>query len=350
MADEATAEALASQDVPETDDMDAELDAAFDKAQEADDQPDEAQPEGDEEQAEAEEADAEAEADEDAEGDEGDDAEAVEAPSDMPASVRAQWANMTPEAREAVTASVRDMGRKMSDMGRQYGAMKPIQDSLIRASKELPAMLDMKPEQVADELTKLAKISQSFNSDPAGTLMGLIDQHGMREQVARALNTTAAPRQEAPQVRGLQEHIARLERQLQEVTDPQAFDQRFEQAMTVRQAQDVVTTFAQKQEHWPTVEDDVLAVLPRVQEKLGPSASHEDVLNAAYNMALTLNGLSAQAPQERAGTPAATVDPVKTERAKQAKSVNVASRSGTRTKPKTWDEELDAAFERAQRA
>ncbi|MGL5733352.1 MAG: hypothetical protein ACRCYS_00680, partial [Beijerinckiaceae bacterium] len=96
-------------------------------------------------------------------------AEAVEAPTDVPVALRKHWSAIPEEARDAVLSSQREMSRKLSDMGRQVQGIGPIRDVLVSAVKDLPALGNMKPEQVAQEVVSLAKISADFRTKPLET-------------------------------------------------------------------------------------------------------------------------------------------------------------------------------------
>ena len=94
---------------------------------------------------------------------------APEAPTDLPPALRAKWANMPEEARDAVLSSHRDLARRLADQGRVVQASKPVFDVLVQAAKEIPTLADMTPQQIAAEnLDRGAKIRLSGDRAGAG--------------------------------------------------------------------------------------------------------------------------------------------------------------------------------------
>jgi hypothetical protein len=118
--------------------------------------------------------------------------EEVQAPTDMPAGVRTAWAKLTPEERDAITGSQRDLHRKLADQGRIMSGINPIKDALVKAAQEMPNLAGMKPEQVAQEVFALAKVSRDFTTKPVETMMGLIRQHNLGPQIAAQLGAPEA--------------------------------------------------------------------------------------------------------------------------------------------------------------
>lgn len=266
------------------------------------------------------------------------------APTDLPAGVKTAWASLTPEAREAVTNSHREMSRKLAEQTRFVNGLGPIRDVLAQAAREMPNLANMRPEQVAAEVMSLAKVSRDFAEKPVETLLGLAKKHGMENALRQALGD--AP-QDASQAIALQNEISALKQQLQRVSDPEYVRSQVSAVSAERQIIDEVTAFAQGAEHWAEVENHIPSFVPIMREKLGQNASAKDVLAAAYDAALTIYLPDVKAQAQAAAT-AAQPDP-KTEAALKAKSVNVRATASGATRVMTEDEVLSAAFDRAHR-
>ena len=267
-----------------------------------------------------------------------------EVPSDISARIKGVWGKMEPEAREAVIAEQRELSRKLADQGRLMQGINPIRDVLVQAAKEMPNLANMRPEQVAAEVMELAKVSRDFSQRPVETLIGLIQKHNLGPQVAQALGGQA-PQGDAT----LLNKISVLERQIQNMADPNNFQSHVESVMAQQQALLDVSNFAGKAEHWSEVEGYIPQIIPIVREKLGASASTADVLSQAYEVALSIYLPDAKAKAQDAVTSPPVADPKKAEAVLKAKSVNVTSRQTGQARQLTEDELLDDAWERAHR-
>ncbi len=270
-------------------------------------------------------------------------AEMTAPPGNLPKAVRDQWGVIPADAREAIARSQLDMASKLAVQSRQLNGLNPIRDVLVTAAQELPHLAAMTPAQVAEQVMTLAKIGQQMNEKPAETLLRLADQHGVREQLKATLGM--------PSDQGtasLQAKIAQLEATITRFSDPEYLRAQAASVITERDSLTEVQTFAQAAEHWGEVEADIPAFIPIARAKLGESASAKDVLTFAYNAAV-----KSLLPEPKA-TPAAVVQtaapsPEKAAEVMKAKSVNVAGGLPGKGRPLTEIEELEAAFERAQR-
>jgi len=335
---DATADALVADEAvpatPETPPVESEddaLDAAWDRAQEGPEEP-------------AEEVAAE-------EPEEPEKAEAPVAgvPNDLPAGVREHWANIPSEARDAIAKSQRELSSKLAEQGRIQSGLKPIQDTLVQAAREMPALAKLTPDQIAKEMFQLARVSQSFNDNPVGALMGLVDQHGLRNELAQALGQQ--PQQDNGEIRSLKAALHQTQQelaQMRQVASPEFLRTQFSQFMGSHTAESEVAQFAGKAEHWGEVEDYLPLTIPIVQQKLGQNASRTDVLQAAYDLAISQFVPQAQAQKD--AQVASGDDPKRKEAAARAKSINVTGARTGKARELTEDEAMDAAWERAQRA
>lgn len=274
-------------------------------------------------------------------------AEPVEpVPTDIPVALQKHWAKMDPEAREAVVNSQREMSRKLSEMGRVASGLEPIKSVLVKASQEMPALAGMRPDQVAQEVMQLAKISQQFSDKPLETLVGLAKQHNMVDALRQALGGQP---QEAGQTAALQNEIRALKQQFSRVADPEYLR---EQVSAVTQQERVmgdVQTFAQTAEHWADVEDHMPKVIPLVRERLGEGASAKDVLSQAYDLALQIYLPEAKAKAQAADEAAKVPDPERIKAVTKAKSVNVTGRPNGSTRELSEEEALAAVYDRVMR-
>jgi hypothetical protein len=274
--------------------------------------------------------------------------EKVEAPTELPKSVRDVWDKVPEEARESYLTAYRDLGNKLREQGRQMQGIAPIRDVLTQAVQELPSLANMRPEDAAREILGLAKISNDFSTRPVETMMGLIKQHGLERHVAAALsgqNTAPQATQEAQ----YKNKIAALERQVQDLTNPDTFSQRVHEATQMSMVRGDVDSFIREADHWNTVEPHMANLVAAYRVSMGDSASPKDVLKSAYEHALSMFVPEAKATPAPAPEQAATVaDPEKTQAALKAKSVNVSGTSTGKHRSLTEEQELAKVWEKMQ--
>ena len=271
--------------------------------------------------------------------------EPVEAPTDVPVALRKHWTAIPEEARDAVLASQREMSRKLSDMGRQVQGISPIRDVLVSAVKELPALGNMRPEEVAQEVVTLAKISADFRSKPLETFLNLAKQHNMTDALRQALGGQPQGAQETAslqsEIRALKQHIART-------ANPDFIREQVAAVTTQERVMADVTSFASAKEHWGEVEPFMPDVI-RMLQKANPESPPKDILEKAYDTALTIYRPDLKAPVKAAVEAAEQPDPERAKAAIQAKSVNVTGRTAGKPRELTEEEAYEAAWNRAQR-
>jgi len=272
-------------------------------------------------------------------------ADAIKAPTDLPAALRDQWANIPEAARDAILSSQRDMAGKLAEQGRTVHAVKPIYDVVLRAAQEIPTLKDMTPAQIAEDVFKMATIQGQLAKDPVGTILGVAQQYGALDGLREKLGGTE-PGQASQQNMALVQEVRQLRAQLAKATDPSGIDERINRTFAARDTERAVTEFATSQEHWGAVEREMPGFIGIAQQRLGEGASIPDILNAAYDMAIYANPdlrakvtAAAQAPAEH--------DPKRTEAARKAKSVNVTSTSAGKPREMSEEDSLRATYRKA---
>lgn len=330
MTTEATAQALVADPAPSESsapteqEQNAELAAIWDKHNEEPAEP-EAAPES------TPEAEAEPEA------------EPEPIPSSIPTQFRALWNELPEDAKTAVQDFTDEANRKLSANGRLVQGIKPIQDVLIEATRTHPQLADMKPADVAKDLMQLADQSARFKSDPVNTMMDLINQHGLGEAIGQALQGQPVD-QARPQ---LQQHIAQLERQIAQMSDPERIRSMIEQTTAQQTVLGEITSFSAQAEHWDKVED-LMPQFVALEKELNPQASEKDILRGAYEAAVSrLVPDAKKAPSGTTDQVVTVADPEKAKAVLKAKSTNVSGKP-TKPRPMTEDERLQEIWERHQ--
>lgn len=262
-------------------------------------------------------------------------------PSDLPGGIKSQWANLSIEARNAITESHREMATKNADMGRQNQATKPVYDVLVNAAREIPELAGMTPEQIGAEVFTLAKANAQITRDPVNTLLGLVQKFNVGPQMAQAMGQQAS----GQNVQFLQGKIADLEQKLTQAGNTEFLEQQFTQFTAKQQANDEVLQFANSAEHWADVEADITLFIEPARNALPPGASNADTLGKAYELALFARGIAVKA--EDGEEPSPQPDPFKAQQVKKATSVNLPGTASDSKRNLTDREKMSAAYDRA---
>lgn len=271
-------------------------------------------------------------------------APAIEAPTDLPTALRDKWGEIPEAVRDSVLTAHRGMARRLEDMGRVVQAAKPVHDVLVEATKQLPTMQSLTPQQLARDVFETAKIIDNLNRDPVRTLMTVAQARGALPALKAALAGQPVP-QEARAIPALMQQVRALEQRLQQVADPAAVEQRVSQTLAVRETERAVADFAAGKPHWTEVEKDMPFFVAKVRSTQ-PSLSAKDMLDRAYDMAVHANP-ELRAKALAAARPApATPDPARTADALKARSVNVPPSRPTNPRPLSEDEALAAIWDK----
>jgi hypothetical protein len=284
---------------------------------------------------------------------------AKDVPSILPEGIKKHWQTIPEEAREAFTRSQTEMSRANAEMGRLVSGLEPIRSVLNNAVKELPALANMRPDEVAQEVVQLAKISADFRSKPLETFLSLAQKHNMVDALKQALGGNQPAAQETAQ---LQSELRAVKEQLARAADPEFIRAQVSAVTAQERIVSDVGAFAKQQEHWnaeipgvfredgtpATIEDSLPGHIKQLQWAM-PKASPQDILARAYEVALTTHRPDLKAPVKAAVEAAPQPDPERTQAAIQAKSVNVPNRTTGKQRELTEEEAYSAVFDRAAR-
>jgi hypothetical protein len=272
-------------------------------------------------------------------------AEVAEAPTDLPRGVKNHWKDLPEEAREAVLTAHREMARHNGEMGKLVKGLEPIREVLVSAVKDLPALANMKPEQVAQEVVVLSRAIADFRTKPLETFLNLAKEHNMTDALRQALG---GQQQGAETTAALHTQIRQLQEQVSRAANPDFIREQVAAVTTQERVMSDVTSFAAERPHWGEVEAYMPDVI-RMLQKATPDAPPKDLLAKAYDTALTIYRPDLKAPAKAAVEAAAQPDPERAKAAIQAKSVNVPGQTAGKQRQLTEEEAYDAAWERANR-
>ncbi len=203
---------------------------------------------------------------------------------------KAEWSNLSPALKAAVIkreTEIANGGRQWSDEKRQY-------ESVLAPVVELSSRYGVPP---AEGLKRLVAANEFLMRDAPSAIAWLAQAHGV--DLAALVSNPPAPQPQDrsdPLVPQLTQKISTLEGQLNGFLQNQTLG--------------VVESFAKANEHYAAVENDLLQLIPMIQQTK-PGLSPQEVLQEAYERAIWLNpevrnrmitGQQTAAEQQRATT------------------------------------------------
>lgn len=264
------------------------------------------------------------------------------------------WEKIPAELKGAVAGIENELQRTLSEQGRQLSTLKPVGEVIDKYGRFFAAdsgykLPDGRVPTPAEGISYLFNVQASLESDAPSTILQIIDTYGARDKVAALLGVAPGEQQGDA---GLRQEIAGLKQQLNAVLNPASIDQRIDQRLqedaAAKAAADEVNRLAKDKQFYSDIpEQRMVMFIQDAWARLGDAASKDAVFNLAYDMAVNADpDLRAKAAAAKA---AATADPKKIEGAKRAAGVNVTSTTSGQGRTLTEEEDLGAAFDRAQK-
>lgn len=271
-----------------------------------------------------------------AEGDKGTEGTAPEAPSHLPRAIRDVWGALDENTRAVIDSTQRDYARRLSEAETVRRSAGPVYERLVQAQREMPALSQMTPEQIAANVFELSQWANRLEQDPVGALMSIAAHRGvvddLRQKIVGGAETAADP------MRELRQELAALKSQLGQRPDPDAIKSQIEQEMLVANLGREVEAFAKSKADWGVLEPHVQARLPEMLEA-NPHLAPIEVLEHTYNTVANdlLHPLRSAAADE-------AVKARKADAARAAASLNVQPEGAGDPVPMSEDEAMDAVW------
>lgn len=277
----------------------------------------------------------------------------VERPADapgafdiLPVEVKREWQNIPETARQALATSYQKMAQNAAEAGRLKQGFGPIQEAFQSVAQQAPELRNMTPQQAARMMGELAMTRVQLTKDPVNTLVRVAQQMGVADKF-RAAFTGQQGQQQPQQAQGQREaalmrEVAQLRQQMQQMANPATITGTVERTLQTREVEQAVSKWAAEKPYYQALEPHLPQFVDAALASLGEGASHEDVLDAAYNMAVERFSLHQPAPQP------APHDGQRTEAARRAVSTNVRSR-GTQPTPLSEKDAMRQAYRRAMK-
>lgn len=271
------------------------------------------------------------------------------APAHLPGAIKSQWEHIPEEARSAIAAHQSEMDRKFGEIGKQYGAVKPIADRLTEATTKYPEFAGMTPDQIAQGAVELAAVQANLGKNPVGTIMDIAKHYNVLPQLAQVFQGEGGQNDQTQLVTGLQQQIANLEAQLSKVSNPETIRDTVSTAFAERETEALVQQFAAAdgKDYWAEVEADMPLYIAHVMDR-GLAEGPTNILQTAYDMAINANpDVRAKVRAAEARATAETTDPKKAAAVRNAVSINVKSSASGKERTMTEEEAMASAYDRA---
>lgn len=266
----------------------------------------------------------------------------------LPANWRPDMADLWEKLPEADRARLgpwaQELHSKMSEQGRQIAQLREFQPIVEHMVQAFPNKFGPGGVPPAQGLAALVDAAYMLDRQPVEAVMQLASEAGVLPQLAQALGVQGGG---DAHIASLQQTISNLERRLAGFASPDHIQQQIDLAMSVREITSSVERFKAEKPFYADVE----AKLPTFIEiawSEAPNASPDEIHQMAYDMAV--NAMPAVREKARAAALKAAAtkpDPMRAAAAKKAASINVKSTSTGRASPKSEDELMDEAYNRA---
>lgn len=264
----------------------------------------------------------------------------VDPPSDMPWQVKEHWDSIPESAREGIIASQREMAMKNNAMGRQVQALKPFQDGLVELAQKRPQMRDMTPAQILAHSDQIMTWGDRLATDFDGAQAEIHKAYGREYTPGKAQPAQPAGQEQTAlesALESVRRENAEMRQQLSQINNPEYIQNLIAERLAHERMVSQIDEFATGKENWDEAYQYFDLTAPMARAKLGDSASAQDVLAEAYNIAVQTFVSPPVAPQASVAEQAAPkVDPG---RAQAAKSINVKSDQASSPKPLTARQE-----------
>lgn len=258
------------------------------------------------------------------------------------------WGKIPEDLREPIKVIQEEFHQKLSQMGRELSAVKPIGETVAKYSEYFDGRAgNYKPAEAIDYLFNLQR---SMDKQPLETLIQIADTYKLRPVLAQMFSQTEGQQGNGEQV--LLAKIGELESTIRSMADPSRIDQRISQKFEENRAtSEAEGVFSRVSNDIPLAnevsQEDLVHFIGRAWAKLGDTASKEAVLRQAYDMAI--NADPDLRTRSAAHKSAAVTDASKVAAAKRATQVNVTSTSTGKTRDLTEDEELAQVWDKNQK-
>lgn len=253
------------------------------------------------------------------------------------------WKKIPADVQAKIAARDQELHSRMSEQGRQIGALRPVTDVLERNRDLIDGKQLMDGTPVTPQLAMdlLLTAQRQLETDPVRALLDIAERFEVLPMLQAVLSGQVQlppPTQPQGQAGMSPADVQRIARETL---------QSDQEAKTANE--EVSRLSADKPLYSQIAEADMVDFIHKARHRLGDTAANAAVFDLAYDMAVhadpDLRGKAAAA----AKPPAASKTDERTQAARRAASINVTSRSTGNGRKLTEDEELAVAFDAAHK-
>jgi len=255
---------------------------------------------------------------------------ATPAPQSWPSEAKAKWDALPPDVQSVVDKREREAAAKISQMGNQVAAWRPVSETVERFRGDFAAAgMD-----VPQGIEALLNANRMLNENPAAAIARLAQTYGVD---LRSL-VTGQPRD--AQGAALMAELQDLRRQVAETSNRVGQRERQDTDARMNDLIGRIDKFSADKPDWDGLHDDVIANI-QIIKRSDPASSPDEVLQKAYDRAAWAN------PDTRARRIDAAAEQRRQEatelalKARAAGAVNVRGDVVSGSSPKDWDTELN---------
>jgi hypothetical protein len=254
-------------------------------------------------------------------------------PQSWPSEAKAKWEALPPEVRTTVDKRERESAAKISQMGNQVAAWRPVSETVERFRGDFErAGMD-----VPGGIEALLNANRMLNENPAAAIHKLAQTYG----VDLTSLVTGQPRD--AQTAALMAELQELRAQVAETSNRVGYRERAEAEAHMNDLIGRLDRFAEGKSDWDDLHDDVITNI-QIIKRNNPALSADEVLQQAYDRAGWANpdvrARRLEAEQKAAAEKQQKEAIERAQKARNASAVNVRGDLVSGSNPKDWDSEL----------
>jgi hypothetical protein len=254
-------------------------------------------------------------------------------PQSWPSEAKAKWEALPPDVRSVVDKRERESAAKISQMGNQVAAWRPVSETVERFRGDFErAGMD-----VPGGIEALLNANRMLNENPAAAIHKLAQTYG----VDLTSLVTGQPRD--AQTAALMAELRDLRAQVAETSSRVGQRERQEADHRMNDLIGRIDKFAEGKSDWDALHDDVITNI-QIIKRNKPALSADEVLQQAYDRAGWANpdvrARRLEAEQKAAAEKQQKEDQERALKARSASAVNVRGDVASGSSPKDWDSEL----------
>lgn len=261
------------------------------------------------------------------------------APSHIPSEVKAAWEKLPADAQKALADYTSQQDKKFGELGRELQKYKPVND-VVNEFKEYFDGSKGKHDP-AQAMRALFNIQRNMDSDPVGTLYKIAQTYGIHDQLFQG-NADASR-----EISSLTQTIQELRQQVSQLTNGEYIQNQFSLLSEQQNVTKAIDEFASSAPFYAEVENALPQFIDVARSRMGDTAKPQELLKAAYDMAVNAIPEVREKVQAAEKVKAAEQpDPKRTEAARKAASINVKSKGTGKQSFSSDEEAMAAAYDR----